>query len=58
MAELCEKGSSCPTIADISNWLVGAEEENLQIMTDEEIINNVLENDNSDKHSTDYPHNT
>jgi hypothetical protein len=44
---MCEKGLSGPTIADISNWLAGGEEENHQIMTDEEIINNVLE-DNSE----------
>jgi hypothetical protein len=36
------KSSSGPTISDISNWLAGGEQENLQIMTDEEIINNVL----------------
>jgi hypothetical protein len=47
-AKLCEKGSSGPTIADTSNWLAGGEEENLQIMTDEEIINNVLEDDNGE----------
>jgi hypothetical protein len=46
IAELCENGSSGPTIADISNWLAGGEEENLQIVADEEIINNVLEDDN------------
>jgi hypothetical protein len=40
--ELYEKCSSGPTIADISNWLTGGEEENLQIMTDDKIINNVL----------------
>jgi DNA-directed RNA polymerase specialized sigma subunit len=47
ITELCQKGSSHPTIADISNWLAGGEEEILQIMTDEEIINNVLEDDNN-----------
>jgi hypothetical protein len=57
-AELCEIGSSDPTIADVSNWLAGGEEENLQIMTDEEIINNVLEDDNSEMSSTDFPHNS
>jgi hypothetical protein len=31
IAELCEKGSSGPAIADMSNWLAGGEEE---IMTD------------------------
>jgi hypothetical protein len=44
---MCEKGSSGPTIADRSNWLARGEEGNLQIMTDEEIINNVLEDNNS-----------
>jgi hypothetical protein len=29
-------------------WLAGGGEENLQIMTDEEIINNVLEDNNSE----------
>jgi hypothetical protein len=48
MAELCEKGPSGPTVADISNWLGGGEEETLQIMTDEEIISNVLEDDSSE----------
>jgi hypothetical protein len=47
IAELYEKGSSGPTIADISNWLAGGEEESLQIVTDEEIINNVLQDDHS-----------
>jgi hypothetical protein len=47
IAELCEKGLSGPTIDDISNWLTGGEEENLKIMTDEEIIDNVLEDENS-----------
>jgi hypothetical protein len=42
-AELCEKSTSGPKVTDMSNWLAGGEEENLQIMTDEEIINNVLE---------------
>jgi hypothetical protein len=59
---MCEKGSSGPTFADISNWLAGGEEENIQIMTDEEIINNVLQDDHSKneqvKYSTDYPQNT
>jgi hypothetical protein len=48
IAELCEKGSSGPKIADISNWLAGGKEENLQIVTDEETINNVLEEDNDE----------
>jgi hypothetical protein len=48
VAELCKKGSSGPAIADISNWLAGDEEENLQAMTDEEIISNVLEDDNGE----------
>jgi hypothetical protein len=48
IADLCEKGSSGPTIADISNWLAGDEQENLPIMTDEEIINNVLGDGNSE----------
>ncbi|PNF41545.1 hypothetical protein B7P43_G12310 [Cryptotermes secundus] len=38
VAEMCEKGSSGPTIADIRNWVAGGEEENLQIMTDEEVL--------------------
>jgi hypothetical protein len=48
MAELCEKGSSGPTIAVVRNWLAGGEEENLQIITDEEIMKNVLEDYNSE----------
>jgi DNA-directed RNA polymerase specialized sigma subunit len=48
IAELCEKGSSGPIIADISNWLAGGEEEYLQIMTDEGIINSVLQDSNSE----------
>jgi hypothetical protein len=59
--ELCEKDRSGPTIADISNyWLAGGEEENLQIVTEEEIIKNVLENNSENtrvKYSTEYPHN-
>jgi hypothetical protein len=47
IAELREKVSSGPAIADISNWLDGDEEESLQIVRDEEIINNALE-DNSE----------
>jgi hypothetical protein len=43
-----KKGSSRPTIADTSNWLAGGEEENLQIERDEEIINNMLEGNNSE----------
>jgi hypothetical protein len=35
-------------LTDINNWLSGGEKENLQIMTDEEIINNVLEEDSSE----------
>jgi hypothetical protein len=38
IAELYEKDSLGPTIANISNWLAGGEQENFQIMTDEEII--------------------
>jgi hypothetical protein len=48
IAILYKEGSSGPTIADISNWLTGGEEGNLQIMTDEAILNNVLEDDNSE----------
>jgi hypothetical protein len=47
-AELFEKGSSGPTVADISNWLAEGREVNFQIMTNEEIINNVLEDYNSE----------
>jgi hypothetical protein len=47
IADLCEKSSSRQTFADTSNWLAGGKEENLQIVTDEEIINNGLEDDNS-----------
>jgi hypothetical protein len=44
-------------------WPAGSEEENLEIMTDEKIINNVLEDDNSENEQEsstppDYPHNT
>jgi hypothetical protein len=35
-------------IADIRNWLAGGEEENLEIKTDEEIIDNLLEDYNSE----------
>jgi hypothetical protein len=55
IAELCEKGSSGPTIADISKWLAGGEEENLQFMTDEEIINNVLEDNSEDEQESSTP---
>jgi DNA-directed RNA polymerase specialized sigma subunit len=56
IAELCEKGSSGPTIANISKWLAGGKEENLKIMTYEEEINNVLEDDNSEnEHESSTP---
>jgi hypothetical protein len=48
LVKLWEKGSSDQTIADIRNWAAGDEEENLQIMTEEEIISNVLQDDNSE----------
>jgi hypothetical protein len=55
IAELCEKGSAGPTIADISNWLAGGVEENLQFMTDEQIINNVLENNSQNEQESSTP---
>jgi hypothetical protein len=62
IAELCEQDSYGTIIADICNCLAVSEEENLQIMTDEEIINNALETTtarmNKRQVCTDYPFNT
>jgi hypothetical protein len=55
IAELCEKGSSDPTITDVSNWPAGGEEENIQIMTDEEIINNVLQDNSENEQESSTP---
>jgi DNA-directed RNA polymerase specialized sigma subunit len=55
IAELCEKGSSNPTIDNISSWLDGGEEENIQIMTDEEIINSVLEDNSENEQESSTP---
>jgi hypothetical protein len=54
-AKMCEKGLSGPAIADISNWLAGDEQENLPIMTDEEIINNVLVDNSKNEQESSTP---
>jgi hypothetical protein len=48
IAKLYVNFSSGPTVADISNWLAGGVKENLQIMTYQEMINNALEDNNSE----------
>jgi hypothetical protein len=45
---MSEKGSSGAAISGINNWIAGGEEEDLHIMTDEEIISNGLEDDNGE----------
>jgi hypothetical protein len=57
-SDLEERGSSGRTvvdIADVGNWLVGGEEENLQIMIDEGVINNVLEDNSENEQESSIP---
>ncbi|XP_023214935.1 jerky protein homolog-like [Centruroides sculpturatus] len=57
IAELCERvniSSETTSVNEVNNWLAGSDEENLQITIDEETINNMKEDDNTqDENMTD-----